>query len=396
MTFQEKLDQLKITIDRVLKGKDPDDRLPVYSKDYNDLLDLLKNIEIDTPVVNLAQQVINGDTTNATSGNAVYTALLELRNTIENELSTKQDIPQSSDVVNNEWDFSGDARQTIVADADKVVTITNLTDSVKILQVIHTAVQHTITIGSKVYTIAASSSKLTTITATVVNSNLYLSDAEVLNLLNTSQAAFPSQNRIGLWKMSSINASTGNVVSWNDADGGGTIKQFTRSASPGPIYSSTDGVSFTNGTNLYRDPEGLTLGNAFTMYSLVKKTGDGSIMGLFSGQYLLYMTNTSLGFHPQDFVMQQNFTGIPNMTDFKVVALVYEGGTTAARVFVDGVMVGSFSPQLTPNQPTKLYGVYGNGDPLVGYMKGFTFFSEAHSDLDIAINSPLFKALVES
>lgn len=404
MAFQDKLEQLKITAKKILEGrKTPEESLPVVSKDFNDLLEVLKDIETDGSVINLVQEVVQGDEENAPSGGAVFQAIEDSKDELGVLIDEKQDIPTTSDVTGNIWDFSGSARQRLVANEDKVISVENLTDSVKVLEIIHTSVQRTITIHNKVFIIAASTTKVSVITGTVFNNNLFISSSpEVFDYVDLSTTAeFPTTNRLGLWKMSSLNVSGSNVVSWDDSDGGGLVKRWIRASSPGPVYSPTEGVSFSNNINMYResdppDPDGITLGFAFTMYALIKKTGDGSLIGLYAGQYLLYLTNSSINFKPQDTVLQQNPIGIPNMSDYQVLALSYEGGTSAAKVYVDGEMIGFFTPQITPTEETRLYYLYGNGDTFNGYLKGFSFFSEAHSDLDIATNSPLFKTLAES
>lgn len=45
-TFREILEKLKINAAKVLRGKTPEDCLPVVSKDYNDLIDVLKALEV--------------------------------------------------------------------------------------------------------------------------------------------------------------------------------------------------------------------------------------------------------------------------------------------------------------------------------------------------------------
>lgn len=387
MSFEENLNQLKITAEKILNGKKkPEESLPVYSGDFNNLLEVLKDIEVDLPTIELTQEITEGDTENAPSSDAVFKALEEVKN----------DIFTSDDITNDIWDFAGPSRQIITADSDKTITIENPTDSVKVLQIINTGVQRTITITNKSYIIEASTSKITLITGTYVNGELYLSDSEVFNKVSPIDVEFPTENRIGLWTMSSLVTSGSNVVSWEDADGGGNPKKWIRASSPGPVYSSGDGVSFTNNINMHRDPEGLTLGLQFTMYALIKKTGDGSLMALYTNPYFLYMTNSTVGFNSGLGTSQLNISGIENMSDYKVLALKYESGNSAAKLFVDGIMVGSFTPTLTETEETKLYFMYASGDPFAGFLKGFTFFSEAHSDLDIAINSPLFKTLAES
>jgi hypothetical protein len=45
-TFREILEKLKINAAKVLRGKAPEDSLPVVSKDYNDLIEALKALEV--------------------------------------------------------------------------------------------------------------------------------------------------------------------------------------------------------------------------------------------------------------------------------------------------------------------------------------------------------------
>lgn len=45
MTFKQILDSLKITAEKILKGIKPEDALPVYSRDFNALIEALKTKE---------------------------------------------------------------------------------------------------------------------------------------------------------------------------------------------------------------------------------------------------------------------------------------------------------------------------------------------------------------
>jgi hypothetical protein len=209
----------------------------------------------------------------------------------------------------------------------------------------------------------------------------------------------PTANRVGLYTNASMIRSGGAVTQWDDADG--NSDSFTvvdgGSTYPAPIDATTDGLQITSNQNLFADPGGITLNAPFTIYALIKKTNTGALLTAFEGgSYAIYLDASVVLWRPNFAGYQQNNTGIANMADFKVVAFKWTGGTDPAKIFLDGALVGSFNSVDVGHNEFKIYGMAGTGsDAFRGYIKGLAFYSVAHSDADIATNSPLFKSAVD-
>lgn len=388
MTLQEQLEELKITAEKFFKRINPSDGFPVYSADFNHLIDTLKNIQdievIDPDIV--VQNIEENDLTHSPSGDAVFTAL-----------ENKQDILTTSSIEDSTWDLSGAAKQSIILDTNKELTLINFTDSTKMLIIIHGSSTHTLTIGDKIFSIVGSTSKISIIIATVVGGDLFISDSVVYDKFQESSAEFPLTNRIGLWKMDGIVNSGGFATSWVDDDGNAS-NTFVKFGADGPIYDAINGITFTNNQNMNCNA-GILLGTAFTAYALIKKTG--ATAGLFSNfdtnTYFLYSDNSSILFNSYNYATSViNNTPLGIMSDYKVLAISFAGGGSSPIIYLDGLIIGSFSVS-SETDPSKLYRLSANGSDIFnGYIKGFSFFNTVHSSLEIATNSPLFKILVES
>jgi hypothetical protein len=343
----------------------------------------------------------------ATTNNALTNLLVKdsngninLRNV--NSISTNN---SSETITNNEWNFSGAARQYIYADVDKSLTITNATDSIKSLHIIHTVATVTVTVNGVEFPISGATDKVSVVIGSVINNEIYLLPTPQLYQKVTSgsttgsSGTFPTQNRFGLWTMSTITASNGRVDQWDDADGGGSTKRFAKLGASGSTFSAISGVTFTNGKNIYVDPNGINIGKVYTMYALVQKTGDGGLFMNILNPYFIYFATGNTYFRSNAGTPQNNTTPVPNMSGYSVVAVTFSGGTNAAMMYVDGNIVGSFTSSINETNDTKLYGLSSQlpSDTFNGWVKGFAFFTGVtHSPVQVATNSPLFKILAES
>jgi uncharacterized repeat protein (TIGR02059 family) len=232
------------------------------------------------------------------------------------------------------------------------------------------------------------------------NNAASFSNIAVTNNVAAVGATFSSTNRVAFYKNSGMVRSGGSVTTWPNADGD-TTKDFVSALASStvlePIDATTDGLQITSTQNLKQATE-MVVPGPVTYYALIKKTGDGAILaGPNSNGYGLYMLAASLWFSPGTVAegYQQNGSGIANMTDFKVVTLVWTPGS-AVKVYLDGAVVGTFTGTISGTN-LRIDWLGGTGtDPYRGYMKGVAIFSVAHDAATVAAQYSLFKTAAEA
>lgn len=104
-TFREILEKLKINAAKVLRGKDPEDCLPVVSKDYNDLIDVLKELDSNGTVTSVSIAPANGFS-GSSSGGATPALTINLQ-----DANTSQD----GKLIASDWNTFNNKQNSLVA-----------------------------------------------------------------------------------------------------------------------------------------------------------------------------------------------------------------------------------------------------------------------------------------
>lgn len=104
-TFREILEKLKINAAKVLRGKDPEDCLPVVSKDYNDLIDVLKELDSNGTVTSVSIAPANGFS-GSSSGGATPALTINLQ-----DANTSQD----GKLIASDWNTFNNKQNSLIA-----------------------------------------------------------------------------------------------------------------------------------------------------------------------------------------------------------------------------------------------------------------------------------------
>jgi hypothetical protein len=219
------------------------------------------------------------------------------------------------------------------------------------------------------------------------------------SVTNSVAAAFTSVNRWAFYKNSSMVRSAGTVTQWTNADGDTTRDFVQLVGNPYPIDATTDGMQLTAAsTENLKYATQQTITGSVTMYALIKRTGTGALLGgLNSNGYGIYTDATTMffsaGANAEGF--QQNATGIANMSAFHVLTLVWTPGSQA-KVYLDGVVVGTFTGTITSTGMTIKYVGGFNSDKFIGYINGMALFNAAHDASTVATQYSLFQTAATS
>jgi hypothetical protein len=223
-----------------------------------------------------------------------------------------------------------------------------------------------------------------------------ITDSAITN--NLVGGTFTNTSRWAFYKNSSMVRSGGTVTQWTNVDGDTTRDFVQLVGNPYPVDATTDGMQMTAATENLKYASPQTITGAVTMYALIKRTGTGALLG---GQntngYGIYTDATTMFFSPGTNAegFQQNSTGIANMTAFHVLTLVWTPGSVA-KVYLDGVQVGTFTGTISA-AGWKIYYVGGfNSDKFLGYINGLALFNTAHDAATVSAQYSLFQTAAQS
>jgi hypothetical protein len=217
---------------------------------------------------------------------------------------------------------------------------------------------------------------------------------------------FTTTNRVAFYTNASMTRSGGAVTKWTNTDGNTAYDFNHYSGGTDPVdATTTSGMQLTGaGENLQTTAGRMSITAPVTIYVDIRKMGDGAIFSNTSNGngYGLAMFSASGMFFaptPAGSYYSSTSTNMANMASFKVLCLTWAGPGNPCKVYLDGVLQGTFAESGgTPSGSAFVLDFLGGyaGNNLNAYLKGLAFFNVEHNGTTVATQSPLFKTAVES
>jgi hypothetical protein len=224
------------------------------------------------------------------------------------------------------------------------------------------------------------------------------------NNVGSGGGTFTTTNRLAFYKNSSMTRAGGAVTKWTNVDGDTTKDWNHYTGGTDPVDATTGGMQFTgDGASLKFDSR-VELNTPLTVYVLIKKTGDGALLANTTNGngYGIAMFSSSGVFIAPDpdtpTYYSTTGTGVADMSAFKVLCFTWAGPGSPFKMYIDGVLTGTFTENNTTSYTKFGIDYLGGfaGNETKAYLNGMAFFNVEHDASTVATQSPLFKTAAEA